>query len=44
MKRWWDILNRGRRTPSSEREREEGGGSGRSYALPVMLLSRLPNL
>ena len=23
------------------REREEGGGSGRSYALPVMLLTRL---
>ena len=37
MKRWWwDILNC--RTPSfSEREREEGGGSGRRCALPVML-------
>ena len=39
MKRWWDILNwRNCGTPS---EREEGGGSGRSYALPVILLNRL---
>ena len=35
MKRWWDILNWGcSGTPS---EREEGGGSERRYALPVML-------
>ena len=34
MKRWWDILNGGRRTPSSERERK-GEGLGGAMLCPL---------